>query len=247
MDSLFTNKVAFSLLATGLIVMGLNEVSHSFFHVEEHEQPGMFVAVPDAAEAGGPIEEAGPVDYFALLTAADAAAGEQVAVKCQQCHTFTPGGEALQGPNLYGVMGRDVASVAGFSYSSGENGLEGVEGVWDYQKMDEFLARPRGFASNTAMNFVGLRRETERADIMAYMRTLTNGAPLPLPEPLPEVEEVAETAEGETAEGAEGAEPAEGEAPADGAAAEGEAAPAEGTAEEAPAEQAEDAPAPAEQ
>lgn len=244
MDSLFTNKVAFSLLATGLIVMGLNEVSHSFFHVEEHEQPGMFVAVPDAAEAGGPVEEEGPVDYFALLSAADPAAGEQVAVKCQQCHTFNQGGEALQGPNLYGVMGRDVASLASFSYSSGENGLEGVEGVWDYQKMDEFLARPRGFASNTAMNFVGLRRETERADIMAYLRTLTNGEPLPLPEPLPEVEEVAETVEGETAEGAE---PAEGEAPAEGAAAEGETAPAEEGAAEAPAEQAEETPAPAEQ
>lgn len=229
MDSLFTNKVAFSVLATGLVLIGLNEASHAFFHVEEHEQPGMYVEVPEAA-AAGPVVEEGPTDYLALMTAADAAAGEQVAVKCQQCHTFNQGGEALQGPNLYGVLGRDVASLAGFSYSSGENGLEGVEGVWDYQKLDEFLARPRGFASNTAMNFVGLRRESERADMIAYLRTLTSGDMYPMPDPLPEVETVAETTDGE----------GEGEAPANGeevaAPAEGEPAPA--PAEEAPAEPA---------
>ncbi len=236
MDSLFTNKVAASVLVTGLLLMGLNEASHAFFHVEEHEEAGMFVEVPEVV-AGGPVEEAGPVDYLALMTAADAAAGEQVAVKCHQCHTFEPGGEALQGPNLYGVLGRDIASVPGFSYSSGENGLEGKEGVWDYEKLDAFLGRPKAFASNTAMNFVGLRRESERADMMAYMRTLTNGAPYPMPEPLPEVEEVAETTDGEA--------PAEDEAPAEG----GEpAAPTEADASAAPAEEAQTPaePAPAE-
>lgn len=242
MDSLFTNKVAASVLVTGLLLMGLNEASHSFFHVEEHERPGMFVDVPEVA-AAGPAEEEGPVDYLALMTAADPSAGAEVAVKCQQCHTFEQGGEALQGPNLYGVLGRDVASVPGFSYSSGENGLEGVEGVWDYEKLDHFLARPRGFASNTAMNFVGLRRESERADIMAYLRTLTNGTPYPMPEPLPEVEEASETVEGEAAEGevAEG-EAVEGETPAEGEA----PAATEGEGETAPAEEAPAEPAPAE-
>ncbi len=220
MDGLFANKVFFSVLATGLLVMGLNEASHGFFHHEEHEQMGYFVEIPEAPAGGGPVEEEGPVDYLALMTAADASAGAQVAVKCQQCHSFEQGGGDIQGPNLFGVLGRDIASEPGYDYSSGENGLADKPGVWDYAQLDTFLERPRAYASNTAMNFVGLRRETERADMIAYLRTLNTGTAYPMPEPLPVVEEVETPEEGAPAEdGAtveEGAvEPAPAEAPAE--------------------------------
>lgn len=195
MDGLFTNKVLFSVFATGLLFIGVNEVSHGFFHTEKHEKPGYFIDVPeDQGSAGGADEEEAPVDYLALMTAADPVAGQAVAVKCQQCHTFEQGGEALQGPNLFNIMGRDIASNPSFKYSSGDNGLEGKAGNWDYVQMNAFLERPKGFASATAMNFVGLRKEKDRFDMMAYLRSLNSGTPIAMPEPLPEIEEVVEAA-----------------------------------------------------
>jgi cytochrome c len=186
MDLTF-NKIAFCVLGTGLIMIGLNEVSHAFFHTEEHEKPGYFVEVPEAGTTmAAAAEEEGPRDYGVLIAAGDIEAGKQVAVKCLQCHSFDPGGAALQGPPLYGVVGRNIASVAGFKYSEGENGLAAKSAaVWNYEDLDHFLERPKGYAAGTAMNFVGLKKEKDRSDLLAYMRTLTAGEPLPLPAPLP--------------------------------------------------------------
>lgn len=228
MSDLGFNKIAFCVLGTGLLLIGLNEASHALFHNEHHETDAYFVEIPDAPEAGAATAVAeGPRDYFALLSAASVAAGEEVAVKCHQCHTFEPGGEALQGPNLYGIVGRNVASVAGFKYSTGPGSLSDLEGVWDYEKLDHFIERPKGYRPATAMNFLGIRKEADRANLMAYLRTLTAGEPLPLPPPLPEATEVAATEEG--AVPTDPSAPSQGEAGApDAAAPDAATSPAEG-------------------
>jgi cytochrome c len=224
MSDLGFNKIAFCVLGTGLLLIGLNEASHAFFHTEEHEKDAYFIEVPDAPAGGGaaPVEE-GPRDYGVLLAAADAAAGEQVAVKCHQCHTFEPGGAALQGPNLYGILGRDVASLAGFKYSTGAGSLSDLEGNWDYEKLDHFIERPKKFRPATAMNFLGVTKTTDRMNLIAYLRTLTSGEPLPLPAPLPP-------------QATDAAAPAEGAVPTDPSApAQGEAGtPAQGAPGQAP-------------
>lgn len=206
------NKVAFCVLATGLILIGLNEASHSFFPHEEHVDAegakvvGYKVDVPEATTGGAAAVEEGPRDYAVLVAAGDIEAGKQVAVKCQQCHTFEGTG-ALQGPPLYGVIGRPIATVAGFSYSQGENGLAGRAGqVWDYEHFDHFIEAPRKYASGTAMNFVGIKKQKDRSDLMAYLRTLTSGTPLPLPAPLPP-QEAAAPADGAAPAPADGAAP----------------------------------------
>lgn len=212
MSDLGFNKIAFCVLGTGLALIGLNEASHAFFHEEHHEKPGYFVEVPEAPAAGvTPVAE-GPRDYFKIVGEGSVEAGKLVAAKCQQCHKFEAGAD-FTGPSLFGIMGKDIASEPGFKYSTGPGSLTEQEGVWTYEKFDHFIERPRKAVPATAMNFAGLNKQKDRGDLMAYLRTLTTGEQLPLPEPLPPPAEAP-------------AAPADGTAPADGAS---PATPAPGT------------------
>ncbi|MDP3738416.1 MAG: c-type cytochrome [Hyphomonadaceae bacterium] len=190
MSDLGFNKIAFCVLGTGLMVIGLNEVSHAFFHTEHHAKAGWDVPVAEVSSGTGPAIVEGPRDYFKLISEADVEAGKAVTAKCVQCHKFEAGAAALQGPPLYGVVGRDIASL-GFKYSTGTGSLSEKEGVWDYEHLDRFLENPKKYAPATLMSFVGLNSRStgqrDRANLMAYLRTLTPGEPLPLPAPLPEV------------------------------------------------------------
>jgi cytochrome c len=232
MSDLGFNKIAFCVLGTGLALIGINEATHSLFHTTKHEVAAYAVDVPTETVAEEAVE--GPVDYGLLLAAADIARGEEQHKKCVQCHTFDPGGAILQGPPLYGVLGRDIASVAGFKYSAGEGSLSEHEGAWTYENLNHFLERPKGFASATIMNFAGVNSRVtgleDRMNLIAYLRTL-GGESIPLPTPLPPA----------PAAPAEGAAPVDGAVPAvDGAA----PAPADGTAPAPDAPPATPAPAP---
>jgi cytochrome c len=160
-----------------------------------------------------------------LLAAADIAKGEEQHKKCVQCHNFDPGGAILQGPPLYGVLDRDIASVAGFKYSAGEGSLSEHEGAWTYENLNLFLERPKGFASATIMNFAGINSRVtgleDRMNLIAYLRTL-GGESIPLPAPLPAapaddaapVDGAAPPVDGATPAPADGTAPAPGAAPA---------------------------------
>lgn len=217
MSDLGFNKIAFCVLGTGLALIGLNEASHAMFHHSEHEFPGYYVEVEDAATTGdAPVE--GPRDYGTLLAAADIVKGEEQHKKCVQCHTFDQGGANLQGPNLYGVVGRKIASHAGFKYSTGDGSItaKGADGsVWDFEHLDHFIERPKGYAPATAMNFAGINSRItglqDRMNLIAYLRTLGSES-VPLPAPLPPAAAPADGAAA-PADGA-AAPPADGAAPA---------------------------------
>lgn len=190
MSDLSFNKIAFCVLGTGLMIIGLNEASHAFFHTAQHDKPGWDIPIVEASAETGPVVVEGPRDYFKLISEADVEAGKAVTAKCVQCHKFEAGGAALQGPPLYGVVGRDIASLAGFKYSAGKGSLSEKEGIWDYEHLDRFLESPKKYAPGTLMSFAGINSKStgqrDRANLVAYLRTLTPGEPLPLPAPLPE-------------------------------------------------------------
>jgi cytochrome c len=123
---------------------------------------------------------AGP-DYKALITAASLEEGKGLAVKCTMCHDMTNANKTLLGPPLFDMIGRDVASMTGFNYSAGPGSLSAVNGAWDYAMLDEFLENPKKLAPNTVMLFPGMKREGERMALIAYIRSLTDGEPKPLP------------------------------------------------------------------
>jgi cytochrome c2 len=138
------------------------------------EQAAPEASAPEAAPAtAAPAADAG---VGILLAHADIDAGAKAARKCAACHSFEEGGANKIGPPLWGVIGRDVAALD-FAYS---DALSEKEGAWDYQALDAFLAEPREWAPGTKMAFVGIREPEERADVILYLRSLSN-EPAPLP------------------------------------------------------------------
>ena len=81
------------------------------------------------------------------------------------------------GPNLWGIVGDKIAARGGFNYSSA---LEGLGGEWGYDELDAFLTKPKTFAPGTKMTFAGLKKPADRANILAFLRMLSE-SPVPLP------------------------------------------------------------------
>ncbi|HJT41265.1 MAG TPA: cytochrome c family protein [Sphingobium sp.] len=127
-----------------------------------------------AAAATAPVADLGT-----LLAAADPNAGKAKTQLCASCHDFTQGGPNRIGPNLWGVVGRGVASHAGFAYSPA---MKGHGGTWGYADLFEFLGSPARDVPGTKMGFAGLRKPEDRAAVIKYLATLGTGAP-PLPKP----------------------------------------------------------------
>lgn len=108
-------------------------------------------------------------DLNARIAAADLELGVEAFELCASCHAYLPGEPAMIGPNLRGVVGREIASEPAFDYSPG---LRSIGGRWDRVRLDQFLESPRNFAPGTAMEYSGVRDPAERAAIIAYLETL---------------------------------------------------------------------------
>lgn len=112
-----------------------------------------------------------------LIAAADPEQGKKNSRKCTACHSFDKGGKNKIGPNLWDIVGQPIAAREGFKYSGA---LKGLGGDWTYESLDAFLAAPKTFARGTKMTFRGVKDETDRANLIAWMRSRSdNPAPLP--------------------------------------------------------------------
>lgn len=229
MDSFEINKVLGGLLGTAFVVFSISLVSDAIFASPAPEKPGFAIEAAEegGAAAGGGEAAAAEVPIAQLLASANAEAGAAVFKKCTACHSGEKGGPNKVGPDLWDVVNRPIGSHEGFAYSGAMKDFsQGGKVVWDYDHLNHFLTSPKGLVKGTAMGFAGIKKPDERANLIAYLRTLSDN-PAPLPEagaaPAPEN---ASAPAGAAPAATEGAAPA---APAP-AAPEAAPAPAEGTA-----------------
>ncbi|WP_411289242.1 c-type cytochrome [Phenylobacterium sp.] len=182
MSDLTFNKVAGAVLATGLAIVGLRELSAGVFAPPEIEKPGYLVEVAEAADAGGAAVEA-PIDWGTVLPTADVAAGEAVFAKCKSCHVVDQGGANGTGPGLFGVVGAKPGAHPGFGYSSGMADFAGKTPVWTYEQLNIFIKAPQKTIGGTKMTFVGLKKPEDRINVIAYLRSKGGSLPVPAPDP----------------------------------------------------------------
>jgi cytochrome c len=182
-DSFEFNKITASFLIALLIGMIGSLISDHLVHPTKLETPVLVVEGIETVSKpdGRPTEEESLKPITPLLVSASVERGQMIAKKCTQCHTFEKGGPNRTGPNLWGIIGAKVAHVADFAYSSG---FKDKGGNWDNEKLNILLHKPRAFVAATKMSFVGLKDPQERADVIAYLHTLSD-SPIPLPTPSP--------------------------------------------------------------
>lgn len=178
MDGFEFNKIAGAVLGTLLITFGLSVVAEEIFHGEAPEKPGYAIEVAETGgeEAGG--TETATVPIATLLQTADPARGQAAAKPCLACHTFEKAGQNKVGPNLWDIVNRQIASHEGFAYSDALKAKSGEK--WTYEALNSFIHNPKAFAPGTKMTYAGMKKDETRADLIDYLRTLSdNPAPLP--------------------------------------------------------------------
>ncbi|HIJ39166.1 MAG TPA: cytochrome c family protein [Rhodospirillaceae bacterium] len=171
-------KISGAILLALILVVGLNLVVDSIMPPPPPREPPKAVApAAKTAKSQPAAAAAAPAPELPLpqrLAKADAAKGMTVAKKCASCHVFNEGGGSKVGPNLYAVVGRPKAKFPGFAYSEV---LKAQGGAWNDLDLDLFLTKPGAYAPGTKMGFAGLPDGQERADVIAYLRSISPDAP----------------------------------------------------------------------
>ena len=198
--SLQPNKILGAVLAVAVVAFAIDFVSDQIFAKQEPAAPGYVVdmkAAPAVAAAEPPAAAAADAKAPAAaatqqvataadvapiadrLKAADAAAGEKSAKVCTACHSFANTGDNKVGPGLWEVVNRKPGSHEGFKYSQGMATF-GETHTWDYATLDVYLTNPKVEVPGNKMAFAGIKKPEDRANVIAYLRSLSaNPAPLP--------------------------------------------------------------------
>lgn len=165
MDTMTLTKVAAGVLGAWLVLLLGKWGSEELYHASLHGEPSYVIEVEGAETAEAEPE----VSLEELLASASAEKGAKVFRKCTACHKAEEGANAT-GPYLYGVVGRDIDSAAGYAAYSGSLVTNGT--VWTKENLFAFLEKPSAWAPGTTMGFAGLKKPEDRANVITYLDSL---------------------------------------------------------------------------
>ena len=165
------NTVAGCFLASALFAMVVGKVSNALVSTHPLEKPAIAVAdAPPETASAAPAAELPPIGP--KLKDANVEHGKALfQQQCFTCHTVDKGGPNKVGPNQWNLVGRKKASEPGFSYSSG---MQAMGGTWSYEDINLMIFKPLAYVKGTKMAFVGVPKEQDRADIIAYLKTMND-------------------------------------------------------------------------
>jgi len=180
MDAFEVNKTIGAVLSALLLVFGSKTILDIVYKEHKPEKAGWALPITEIAPTASK-EPAAPFDaakVLALLSKANADNGQDTFKKCMQCHTPEKGGRILTGPNLWGIVGRARASMAGFPYSEA---MKTHPGNWTFEELAKYLYDPKADIPGNKMAFAGVKDSTDLADLLVYLRKLAD-SPAALPQ-----------------------------------------------------------------
>lgn len=168
-NNLEKNKIFAAILIALLVALVATLLGDALVSPERLEKNVFIIEVEEGSSKGKGNTEDVEEDIVPLIESADIEKGKTVARKCVQCHVFDKGGPHRIGPKLWGIVGRKQATHEGFPYSKAalEKG-----GTWEVEDLNQFLKKPRAYMPGTKMSFIGLKKIADRANLIAYLKTL---------------------------------------------------------------------------
>ena len=179
MASLEVNKAFAAVLTAGVAFMVTGLIGQTVVSVHRPHESAIQIGEAATSQATqAPAEAPAALEPIApLLASANPQNGEALAKRlCASCHSFNQGGKNAVGPNLYGVIGAAHGHAEGFNYSAS---IKGKAGPWNYEEMNAWLAKPATYAPGTRMAFAGISNAQQRADVIAYLKSISPNAPNP--------------------------------------------------------------------
>lgn len=178
MDELGFNKLFAGFLMAGLLLLAGIKLAEVMVPHSDLAENSYKIEVPETSAVAdvAPVDKR-PEPILAMLAEADIAAGEKLSKKCSACHVFNAGGAAKVGPALWNIVNAAIGASDGYAYSSA---MAGFGGAWDYASLNAFLAKPKAYMAGTKMNFIGLKKAKDRANMIAWLRQQAD-APVALP------------------------------------------------------------------
>tara|TARA_B100000579_G_scaffold364590_1_gene323593 strand:- start:286 stop:813 length:528 start_codon:yes stop_codon:yes gene_type:complete len=175
MNNFELNKIVAAVLATVLVVFGINKFGDILFHTEKPTQSAYKVEKVELAVATS--SGTSQVDIKELLAMGDVAHGEKVFKKCSACHMIAAGGKNMIGPNLWSIINKKTGADPNYKYSKA---LAAYGKEWTFDEMNGFLIKPSAHVKGTKMAFAGLKKEKDRASVILYMNSKSDN-PIPTP------------------------------------------------------------------
>ena len=180
MSSFELNKIIGAVLLAVLVLVVIGKVGDNLVSTEDKHENGhgtdkivkeqVIAEKPTLQKKKEPLQ---PVTE--LMVSADVSAGKKVFAKCKACHTTQKGKKSGIGPNLWKVVNRMPGSVTQFKYSKAFQGI--ADKPWSYENLNAFLAKPKSYVKGTKMSFVGLKKVKDRANVIAFLRSLSETPP----------------------------------------------------------------------